>query len=120
MVSEREIEFIRKLIDCDIYIDPDMSNQYNCPMYHAIRMNYIDIIKILMDTGIQFKNYDKYIEDAYIMININTLKFLIENNVDIDLKNIFKLAYKFYDKKTIEYLITIIDNIDLVDTYDLL
>lgn len=117
MVLEREIEFIHKLLDCDIYINPDSLHEYECPMYNAIRMNYIDIIKILMDTGIQFKNYDNYIEDAYIMININTLKFLIENNVDIDLKNIFKLAYKFYDEKTIEYLITIMDNINLVDTY---
>ncbi len=116
-VLEKDIEFIHKLIDYNIFIDPDMPNQYDCPMYNAIQMNSIDIIKILMDTGIQFKNYNKYIEDAYIMINVDTLKYLIENNVDIDLKNIFKLAYKFYDNKTIEYLVSIMDNLNLVDTY---
>ncbi|AVG45934.1 ankyrin repeat protein [Acanthamoeba polyphaga mimivirus] len=116
-ILEKDIEFIHKLIDYNIFIDPDMSNQYDCPMYNAIQMNSIDIIKILMDTGTQFKNYNKYIEDAYIMINVDTLKYLIENNVDIDLKNIFKLAYKFYDNKTIEYLVSIMDNLNLVDTY---
>ncbi|AEQ32465.1 ankyrin repeat protein [Megavirus chiliensis] len=116
-ILEKDIEFIHKLIDYNIFIDPDMSNQYDCPMYNAIQMNSIDIIKILMDTGIQFKNYNKYIEDAYIMINVDTLKYLIENNVHIDLKNIFKLAYKFYDNKTIEYLVFIMDNLNLVDTY---
>ncbi|AGD92103.1 putative ankyrin repeat protein [Megavirus lba] len=116
-ILEKDIEFIHKLIDYNIFIDPDMSNQYDCPMYNAIQMNSIDIIKILMDTGTQFKNYNKYIEDAYIMINVDTLKYLIENNVDIDLKNIFKLAYKFYDNKTIEYLVFIMDNLNLVDTY---
>ncbi|ANB50322.1 putative ankyrin repeat protein [Powai lake megavirus] len=114
---EEDIEFIRKLIDCNIYIDPDISNQYDCPMYNAIKRNHIDIIKILMDTEIQFKNYNKYIEDAFIFINVDTLKFLVENNVDINLKNIFKLAYKFYDNKTIEYLVSVMDNLNLVDTY---
>ncbi|AZL89752.1 ankyrin repeat protein [Megavirus baoshan] len=119
MVLEIEIEFIHKLLDCDIYINPDMIHEHDhqCPMYNAIRMNNTDIIKILMDTGIQFKNYDRYIKDAFHVIDVSTLKFLIENDVDIDLKNIFKFACKFNNEKIIEYLMSIMDNINLVDTY---